>query len=247
MHILVLTSARETRALLFVSTGHSYVTYGPMLNGATQVVFEGVPNYPDAGRLWEITDRYNVAILYTAPTAVRALKRAGDEYVTKHSRLSLKLLGSVGEPINPEAYMWYHDVVGNGKCPIVDTWWQTETGGFCLTPLPVAGLNLKPGSAMMPFFGIEPALLNEQGEELSGVASGYLVIKKPWPSTLRSIYGDHKRMEEVYFSRFPGYYMTGDGARRDADGHYILTGRVDGEFLWQALECLVLYFPVVAV
>jgi acetyl-CoA synthetase len=210
--------------------GHSYVTYGPMLNAATQVVFEGVPNYPDSGRLWEITDRYKVAILYTAPTAIRALKRAGDEFVTKHSRASLKLLGSVGEPINPEAYMWYYDVVGSGRCPIVDTWWQTETGGFCLTPLPVANLKMKPGSAMMPFFGIEPALLNEEGEELEGVASGYLAIKKPWPSTLRSVYGDHKRMEEVYFSRFPGYYMTGDGARRDEDGHYTLTGRVDGMF-----------------
>lgn len=209
-------------------TGHSYVTYGPMLNGATQVVFEGIPTYPDAGRLWDITDRYGVTALYTAPTAVRALKRAGDDFVTRYSRASLKILGSVGEPINPEAYMWYFNVVGGGRCPIVDTWWQTETGGFCLTPLPVKGLEMKPGSAMMPFLGIEPAILNEAGEEVEGEGEGYLVIKKPWPSTLRSIYGDHKRMENVYFSRFPGYYMTGDGARRDKDGHYSLTGRVDG-------------------
>jgi acetyl-CoA synthetase len=208
-------------------TGHSYVTYGPLLNAATQVIFEGVPNYPDAGRLWEITDRYEVSALYTAPTAIRALKRAGDEFVTRHSRKSLKILGSVGEPINPEAYCWYFDVVGDGRCPIVDTWWQTETGGFCLTPLPIPGLDLKPGAAMMPFFGIEPALLDEAGQELEGPASGYLVIKSPWPATLRSIYGDHKRMEDVYFNRFPGYYMTGDGARRDEDGHYYLTGRVD--------------------
>lgn len=208
-------------------TGHSYVTYGPMLNAATQVIFEGTPTYPDAGRLWEITDRYKVAQLYTAPTAIRALKSAGDQFVTKHARKSLRVLGTVGEPINPEAWLWYFSVVGNSRCPVVDTWWQTETGGHAITPVPVEGLKLKPGAAMRPFFGIDLAVLNEKGEELHGEAQGYLVIKGAWPSTLRTIHGDHARMEQVYFSRFPGYYMTGDGCRRDGDGHYWLTGRVD--------------------
>lgn len=216
-------------------TGHSYVTYGPLLNGATQVLHEGVPNYPDASRLWEIVQTYKVAQLYTAPTLIRALMGAAppeeggtsDDWVTKWDRSSLRVLGTVGEPINPEAWMWYYEVVGDSKCAIVDTWWQTETGGHAMTPLPIPGLEMKPGSAMMPFFGIQPALLNAEGEELEGAAEGFLVIKAPWPSTLRTVYGDHKRMEETYFERFPGYYMTGDGARRDEDGHYWLTGRVD--------------------
>lgn len=221
-------------------TGHSYVTYGPLLNGATQVMYEGVPNYPTAARLWEICEEYKVAQLYTAPTVIRALKGAApppatpdnpepcsDDWVNKCDRSSLRVLGTVGEPINPEAWMWYYDVVGAKKCAIVDTWWQTETGGHALTPLPIPGLQLKPGSAMMPFFGIEPALLNADGVELEGPAEGFLVIKDAWPSTLRTVYRNHARLEETYFSRFPGYYMTGDGARRDAEGHYWLTGRVD--------------------
>lgn len=221
-------------------TGHSYVTYGPMLNGAIQVLYEGVPSYPDAGRLWEIVQTYGVNQLYTAPTVIRALKGAAPppnlegakestskDWVLMWDTSSLKVLGTVGEPINPEAWMWYYEVVGGNKCAIVDTWWQTETGGHALTPLPIPGLALKPGSAMMPFFGIQPAILNAEGEELEGPAEGFLVIKEPWPSTLRTVYGDHSRMEETYFGRFPGYYMTGDGARRDEDGHYWLTGRVD--------------------
>lgn len=221
-------------------TGHSYVTYGPMINGSTQVLFEGVPTYPDPGRLWELVARYGVTQIYTAPTVIRSLKGAtpppstadnpkptADDWVSIHDRSSLRVLGTVGEPINPETWCWYFDVVGNGKCAIVDTWWQTETGGHCLTPLPIPGLELKPGSAMMPFFGIVPALLDNDGNEINGPGEGFLVIKEPWPSTLRTVFGDHKRMEETYFSRFPGYYMTGDGARRDKDGHYWLTGRVD--------------------
>lgn len=221
-------------------TGHSYVTYGPMLNGATQVLFEGVPTYPDAGRLWEVVARYGVTQIYTAPTVIRSLKGASpphstsgnpqptaDDWVFMHDRSSLRVLGTVGEPINPETWCWYFNVVGNSKCAIVDTWWQTETGGHCITPLPIPGLELKPGSAMMPFFGIVPALLDNDGNEIEGPGEGFLVIKEPWPSTLRTVFGDHKRMEETYFSRFPGYYMTGDGARRDKDGHYWLTGRVD--------------------
>lgn len=221
-------------------TGHSYVTYGPMLNGAAQVLFEGVPTYPNAGRLWELVARYRVTQIYTAPTVIRSLKGASpppstgenpqptaDDWVHMHDRSSLRVLGTVGEPINPETWCWYFDVVGDRKCAIVDTWWQTETGGHCLTPLPIPGLELKPGSAMMPFFGIVPALLDNDGNEIDGAGEGFLVIKKPWPSTLRTVFGDHKRMEETYFSRFPGYYMTGDGARRDKDGHYWLTGRVD--------------------
>ncbi|CAN8064409.1 unnamed protein product [Agarophyton chilense] len=221
-------------------TGHSYVTYGPLLNGATQVLYEGIPNYPTPARLWQIVEHYKVAQLYTAPTVIRALKGANpppvtesnpnpssSDWVTLCNRSSLRVLGTVGEPINPEAWLWYHDVVGDKKCAIVDTWWQTETGGHCITPLPIPGLPLKPGCAMMPFFGIEPALVDAEGQELEGPAEGFLVIKKAWPSTLRTVYRDHKRMEDTYFSRFPGYYMTGDGARRDADGHYWLTGRVD--------------------
>ncbi|PXF47592.1 Acetyl-coenzyme A synthetase, cytoplasmic [Gracilariopsis chorda] len=221
-------------------TGHSYVTYGPLLNGATQVLYEGVPNYPTPARLWEIVEKYKVAQLYTAPTVIRALKGAkappptetnpnpsSADWVNKCDRSSLRVLGSVGEPINPEAWLWYYDVVGEQKCAVVDTWWQTETGGHCLTPLPIPGLPIKPGCAMMPFFGIEPALVNGEGQELKGPAEGFLVIKNAWPSTLRTVYRNHKRMEETYFERFPGFYMTGDGARRDADGHYWLTGRVD--------------------
>lgn len=221
-------------------TGHSYVTYGPLLNGATQVLHEGVPNFPDAGRLWEIVQKYGVAQLYTAPTVIRALKGAAppaptqnnrapsaDDWVKQHDRSSLRVLGTVGEPINAEAWEWYHDVVGEGRCSIVDTWWQTETGGHCILSLPIPNSPKKPGCAMMPFFGIEPAILREDGIEVNGEGSGLLVIKRSWPSTLRTVFGDHKRMEETYFSRFPGYYFTGDGARRDKDGHYWLTGRVD--------------------
>lgn len=221
-------------------TGHSYVTYGPLLNGATQVLYEGVPNFPTPSRLWQIVEKYKVNQLYTAPTVIRALKGASappataenknptsDAWVQCCDRSSLRVLGTVGEPINPEAWLWYFDVVGNKKCAIVDTWWQTETGGHCLTPLPIPGLKMKPGCAMMPFFGIKPVIVNADGKELEGEAEGFLVIKSGWPSTLRTVFGDHSRMEETYFSRFPGYYMTGDGARRDADGHFWLTGRVD--------------------
>lgn len=221
-------------------TGHTYVTYGPLLNAATQVLFEGVPTYPNPGRLWEIVQEYSVNQIYTAPTLIRALKGAAppppsldnpkptsDDWVKPYDTSSLRVLGTVGEPINPEAWNWFYKVVGDKKCAIVDTWFQTETAGHCLTPLPIPGLKLKPGCAMMPFFGIEFALLNGDGEELQGPAEGFLVIKKAWPSTLRTVYGDHARMEETYFSRFPGYYMTGDGARRDEDGHYWLAGRVD--------------------
>lgn len=207
-------------------TGHSYLTYGPLLNGAKVVVFEGVPNYPDAGRCWEIVDKYNVTIFYTAPTAIRSLMRAGDEPVKRHSRKSLRVLGSVGEPINPSAWKWYYEVVGDKRCPISDTWWQTETGGFMITPLP-GTWPLKPGSATFPFFGVEPVVLDENGKELDGVCNGYLCIKSAWPSTFRTLYGDHSRYETTYFAPFKGYYFTGDGCHRDADGYYWLTGRVD--------------------
>uniref|UniRef100_I2CQN9 Acetyl-coenzyme A synthetase n=1 Tax=Nannochloropsis gaditana (strain CCMP526) TaxID=1093141 RepID=I2CQN9_NANGC len=207
-------------------TGHSYVTYGPLLNGASQVVFEGVPSYPDVGRLWHMVDKYGITHLYTAPTAIRSLMREGDEHVTKYARSSLKVLGSVGEPINPEAWKWYHEVVGGGRCPIVDTWWQTETGAIAIAPLPIKGWGQKPGSASLPFLGIEPVLLSQDGKELEGPTEGLLAIKSPWPSTLRSIYGDHERMEQTYFS-FDGYYLTGDNARRDSDGYYWITGRAD--------------------
>ena len=207
-------------------TGHSYILYGPLANGATTIMFEGVPNYPDTSRFWEICDKHNVEIFYTAPTAIRALMRDGDAPVKKTSRNSLKLLGTVGEPINPEAWLWYHKVVGNGQCPIVDTWWQTETGGILITPLPGA-TDLKPGSATLPFFGVEPELVDADGNKLEGTASGNLCIKNSWPGQMRTIYGDHDRFVSTYFSTFEGKYFTGDGCRRDEDGYYWITGRVD--------------------
>ena len=207
-------------------TGHSYIVYGPLANGAITLMFEGVPTYPDAGRCWEIVDKHQVNTFYTAPTAIRALQAVGDEPVTRSSRASLRLLGTVGEPINPEAWTWYHEVVGDGRCPIVDTWWQTETGGHMITPLPGA-TALKPGSATFPFFGVDLALLNEDGSEVEGSGSGYLVVKSSWPGQIRSVYGDHQRMIDTYFSNYPGYYFTGDGATRDEDGYYWITGRVD--------------------
>ncbi|CAL9100183.1 unnamed protein product, partial [Musa textilis] len=207
-------------------TGHSYVTYGPLLNGATVLVFEGAPSYPDAGRCWDIVDKYKVTIFYTAPTLVRALMRDGDEYVTRYSRKSLRVLGSVGEPINPSAWRWFYNVVGDSRCPISDTWWQTETGGFMITPIPGAWPQ-KPGSATFPFFGIEPVIVDEKGNELEGECSGYLCIKKSWPGAFRSLYGDHERYETTYFKPFAGYYFTGDGCSRDKDGYHWLTGRVD--------------------
>ena len=207
-------------------TGHSYIVYGPLANGATTLVFEGVPTYPDASRFWQVIDKHQVTIFYTAPTALRALMREGDEPVKKTSRRSLKLLGSVGEPINPEAWEWYHRVVGDGRCPIVDTWWQTETGGILITPLPGA-TALKPGSATRPFFGVKPVLLDEKGTVLEGATSGNLAISASWPGQMRTVYGDHERFRQTYFSTYPGYYFTGDGARRDEDGYWWITGRVD--------------------
>ncbi|POP52792.1 acetate--CoA ligase [Zhongshania marina] len=207
-------------------TGHSYIVYGPLANGATTLLFEGVPTYPDASRCWQVIDKHKVSIFYTAPTALRALMGAGDEFVNKTDRSSLRLLGTVGEPINPEAWEWYHRVVGEERCPIVDTWWQTETGAHMLTPLPGA-IDMKPGSATRPFFGVEPALLDNDGNEIEGAGEGLLVIKRSWPGQIRSVYGDHQRLIETYFSTHPGYYFTGDGARRDADGDYWITGRVD--------------------
>jgi acetyl-CoA synthetase len=207
-------------------TGHSYIVYGPLANGAMTLMFEGVPNYPTASRFWEVCDKHKVNICYTAPTAIRALMREGDEPVKKTSRKDLRLLGSVGEPINPEAWEWYYHVVGDGRCPIVDTWWQTETGGILITPLPGA-TDLKPGSATRPFFGIEPALLDADGKTLEGAASGNLVICDSWPGQMRTVYGDHERFIETYFSTYDGYYTTGDGARRDEDGYYWITGRTD--------------------
>ena len=207
-------------------TGHSYIVYGPLANGATTLMFEGLPNHPDASRIWQVVDRHEVEILYTAPTAIRALMRDGDEPVRVCSRASLKTLGTVGEPINPEAWEWYHRVVGDGRCPIVDTWWQTETGGILITPLPGA-TALKPGSATKPFFGIRPAIVDNDGNILEGEAAGNLVLLDSWPGQMRTVYGDHERFAETYFSRFPGMYFTGDGARRDADGDYWITGRVD--------------------
>jgi acetyl-CoA synthetase len=207
-------------------TGHSYIVYGPLLARATTVMFEGVPTYPDAGRCWAICEKHKVNQFYTAPTAVRALMKAGDEYVTKYDRSSLRILGSVGEPINPEAWRWYYSVVGESRCPIVDTYWQTETGSFMMTPLPGA-TPLKPGSCTLPFFGVQPVVLDDKGNELEGEASGFLAIKKPWPSASRSCYGDHSRFESVYYSMFKGYYVAGDGCRRDADGYFWITGRVD--------------------
>lgn len=207
-------------------TGHTYIIYGPLCNGATSLMFEGVPTYPDAGRCWEIIDKHKVNIFYTAPTAIRALQAQGDDYVSRSDRSSLRLLGTVGEPINPEAWEWYHRVVGDSRCPIVDTWWQTETGTHMITALPGA-TDLKPGSASFPFFGVQLALLNEDGSEVEGAGSGYLVIKSSWPSQIRTIYGDHQRLIDTYFSTYKGYYFTGDGATRDADGYYWITGRVD--------------------
>jgi acetyl-CoA synthetase len=207
-------------------TGHTYIVYGPLCNGAISLIFEGVPTYPDAGRCWEVIDKHQVNTFYTAPTAIRALHAVGDEPVKRSSRSSLRLLGSVGEPINPEAWEWYYTVVGDSRCPIVDTWWQTETGGHMITPLPGA-TDLKPGSASFPFFGVELALLNEDGSEIEGAGAGYLVIKSSWPGQIRSVYGDHKRFTETYFSHYDGCYFTGDGARRDEDGYYWITGRVD--------------------
>ena len=207
-------------------TGHSYLVYGPLAIGTTTLSFEGVPNYPDASRFWQVVDKHQVTVFYTAPTAIRALMREGEEPVKKTSRASLRLLGTVGEPINPEAWEWYYRVVGEQRCPIVDTWWQTETGGHLITPLPGA-TALKPGSATQPFFGIQPGIVDTDGNLLEGEAEGALVIKHPWPSQMRSVYGDHQRFVDTYFSTFPGYYFTGDGARRDADGYYWITGRMD--------------------
>jgi len=207
-------------------TGHSYIVYGPLTNGATTLMFEGVPTYPDASRCWQVIDKHGVNIFYTAPTAIRALMGAGDDWVKQTSRSSLKLLGTVGEPINPEAWEWYYRVVGESRCPIVDTWWQTETGAHMLTPLPGA-IDLKPGSATLPFFGVQPALVDAEGKEIIGAGEGNLVIKASWPSQIRSVYGDHQRCIDTYYTTYPGYYFTGDGARRDADGYYWITGRVD--------------------
>jgi len=207
-------------------TGHSYIVYGPLSNGATTLVFEGVPSYPDASRFWQVIDKHKVNIFYTAPTALRALMREGDAMVKKTSRKSLKLLGSVGEPINPEAWIWYHKVVGDSRCPIVDTWWQTETGGILIAPQPGA-IDLKPGSATKPFYGIKPAVLDEKGNELSGACEGRLCMSDSWPGQMRTVYGDHQRFIDTYFSQHDGKYFTGDGCRRDEDGYYWITGRVD--------------------
>ncbi|MDC0980872.1 acetate--CoA ligase [Candidatus Pseudothioglobus singularis] len=207
-------------------TGHSYIVYGPLANGATSLMFEGIPNYPDASRFWQVIDKHQVNIFYTAPTAIRALMGAGNELVQKTSRSSLKILGTVGEPINPEAWEWYYSVVGEERCPVVDTWWQTETGGHMITPMPFA-TELKPGSATKPFFGVEPQVLTESGEVLEGEASGVLVLARSWPGQMRTLYNNHERFMEAYFSTYPGKYFAGDGVKRDADGYYWITGRVD--------------------
>ena len=207
-------------------TGHSYIVYGPLANRATTLMFEGVPNYPDNSRFWQVVDKHQVNIFYTAPTAIRALMRDGDEPVKKYSRRSLRVLGSVGEPINPQAWEWYYHVVGDGRCPIVDTWWQTETGGILISPLPYA-TDLKPGSATKPFFGVQPALVDADGNELEGATNGALILKGSWPGQMRTIYGDHERFFQTYFATFKGVYFTGDGARRDEDGYYWITGRMD--------------------
>ncbi|KAF4076512.1 hypothetical protein AMELA_G00215990 [Ameiurus melas] len=207
-------------------TGHSYITYGPLANGATSVLFEGIPVYPHEGRIWEIIEKHRVSKFYTAPTAIRLLMKFGNEPLQKYDLSCLRVLGTVGEPINPEAWLWYHDVVGQGKCPIVDTFWQTETGGHVLSPLPAA-TPLKPGSATLPFFGVQPTILNEHGEELEGEAEGYLVFRKPWPGIMRGIYQNQERFQNTYFKKFPGFYVTGDGCRRDKDGYYWITGRID--------------------
>jgi acetyl-CoA synthetase len=207
-------------------TGHSYVVYGPLANGTTTLMFEGVPNYPSYARFWEVIDKHQVTIFYTAPTAIRALMREGEAWVQQSSRASLRILGSVGEPINPEAWLWYHRVVGEGRCPIVDTWWQTETGGILITPLPGA-TTLKPGSATQPFFGVQPVLVDAEGKVLEGATEGNLVLADSWPGQMRSLWGDHQRFIDTYFKAYRGYYFTGDGARRDADGDWWITGRVD--------------------
>ena len=207
-------------------TGHSYIVYGPLANGATTVMFEGVPNYPDASRFWQVVDKHQINTFYTAPTAIRALMGAGNELVQKTSRSSLRILGTVGEPINPEAWEWYYHIVGEDRCPIVDTWWQTETGGHMITPMPFA-TSLKPGSASKPFFGIEPQVVSESGKVLEGEASGILVLARSWPGQMRTLYNNHERFMEAYFSTYPGKYFTGDGVKRDSDGYYWITGRVD--------------------
>jgi acetyl-CoA synthetase len=207
-------------------TGHSYIVYGPLANGATALMFEGVPNYPSVSRFWEVIDKHQVTIFYTAPTAIRALMREGEAPVKKTSRSSLRLLGSVGEPINPEAWRWYHEVVGDARCPVVDTWWQTETGGIMITPL-AGAIDLKPGSATLPFYGVRPALVDANGETLQGAAEGNLVLLDSWPGQMRTVYGDHQRFIDTYFRTYPGSYFTGDGCRRDEDGYYWITGRVD--------------------
>ena len=207
-------------------TGHTYIVYGPLANGATTLMFEGIPNYPDASRCWQIVDKHQVNIFYTAPTALRALMGMGNEFVQSTNRSSLRILGSVGEPINPEAWEWYYHIVGEGRCPIVDTWWQTETGGIMITPLPGV-TDLKPGSATLPFFGVEPVLLDPEGNVLSGETSGNLAIRSSWPGQIRTVFGDHQRCIDTYYATYPGYYFTGDGARRDESGYYWITGRVD--------------------
>jgi acetyl-CoA synthetase len=207
-------------------TGHSYIIYGPLANGATTLMFEGIPNYPDSSRFWQVVDKHQVAIFYTAPTAIRALMREGEDYVRRTSRRSLRILGTVGEPINPEAWLWYYDHVGEKRCPIVDTWWQTETGGILITPIPGA-TPLKPGSATHPFFGVEPLLVDNDGKRIEGPGEGNLCIARSWPGQMRTVFGDHRRFVDTYFSSFPGLYFTGDGARRDEDGYYWITGRVD--------------------
>ena len=233
-------------------TGHTYIVYGPLANGATTLMFEGIPTHPNPSRFWDVIDKHKVNIFYTAPTALRALMAQGDEAVKSSSRKSLRILGTVGEPINPEAWEWYYRVVGNNKCPIVDTWWQTETGAMMISPL-AGSTALKPGSATKPFLGVLPALLDENGKEIEGVGSGNLVIKSSWPSQIRSIYGDHQRCIDTYYSTYPGYYTTGDGARRDKDGYYWITGRVDdvlnvsGHRLGTAeVESALVFHPLVA-
>jgi acetyl-CoA synthetase len=208
-------------------TGHSYIVYGPLANGATSVMFESVPVHPDAGRYWRMVDDLGINIFYTAPTAIRAIAREGDDFVKRHRRTSLRLLGTVGEPINPDVWRWYHDVVGEGRCAVVDTWWQTETGGILITPLPGA-IPPKPGSATLPFFGVEPVIVDAEGRVREGDGvSGNLCIRRSWPGQARTLYGDHARFKETYFTRYPGLYFTGDGCRRDEDGYYWITGRVD--------------------
>ena len=207
-------------------TGHSYIVYGPLANGATALMFEGVPTWPDASRFWQVIDKHQVTIFYTAPTAIRALMREGDAPVKATSRKSLRLLGSVGEPINPEAWRWYFDVVGDARCPVVDTWWQTETGGILISPVPGVA-EMKPGSATLPLPGVQPALVDAQGERLEGATEGNLVLMDSWPGQMRTVYGDHQRFIDTYFKTYPGMYFTGDGCRRDEDGYYWITGRVD--------------------